>query len=547
MSDLKKIQKAYNAVHITEAEVPQKTAPAPKASAAAQQMASRVETDIKTAPAAQAQPKKKLKFDDIDAAIAGNWAAIEKPPGDLAQSNIGTWNGYKTLVLDLIRAYHSDPKENLLVYGDAGIGKSATVVHVAQQIASEEGKELANWGKSSMEKKVEMMETPGKYFGLWDIRVAGLEPSDVVGIPDISSAKQYLEVKQGPWIYSVSRPEASGFLFFDEINQGSPQVLKAFFEVVYDRTIGTTPMSNRICIVGAGNLGKTYGNDDIPPALTDRFTAGFLVVDHSAWLNWAESIQLDSLITGFVKSNPGDNFNFKPDRSKKSDKLPTPRSMEKLSHVLQKLYNEYAAAGEKGVNMPEPLMQAMARKAAHICGPDWSNRFMAYVQHVRTLTIKEILEHTKKGEFSSKSTSYIGAGKQHAIMQWFTNKLESVTDRIDANNPEQVLPQEDVDTLTAVAIISNDLAKQSPEWLATLWSTFKYIMPQAWIKIMEYLQHANYDPAVKQQFITKTIPEIRLNVTSPENITYNSEGQPQLKTAAAQQPAAPVATPAKKK
>jgi len=96
MSDLKKIQKAYNAVHITEAEVPQKTAPAPKASAAAQQMASRVETDIKTAPAAQAQPKKKLKFDDIDAAIAGNWAAIEKPPGDLAQSNIGTWNGYKT-------------------------------------------------------------------------------------------------------------------------------------------------------------------------------------------------------------------------------------------------------------------------------------------------------------------------------------------------------------------------------------------------------------------------------------------------------------------
>jgi hypothetical protein len=77
--------------------------------------------------------------------------------------------------------------------------------------------------------------------------------------------------------------------------------------------------------------------------------------------------------------------------------------------------------------------------------------------------------------------------------------------------------------------MSNDLAKQAPEWLATLWSTFKYVMPQAWVGIMEFLEHGEYDPAVKQQFKTKTIPEIRLNVTNPENITYNSQGQPELK------------------
>lgn len=519
MSDYKKLLSAYRNV-LVEA--------APKATPTAKAVASKVVTDLKTpvATPTPARTKKRLSFDNIDSAIAGKWAAIEKPPGDLGNTNIGTWNGYKTLILDLIRAYHSEPKENLLVYGDAGIGKSATVLQVCKQLAAEEGREFANWGKSSSEKKVDIMANPAKYFVLWDIRVAGLEPSDIIGIPDINSAKEYLEIKQGPWIYSVSRPEAAGLLFFDEINQGSPQVLKAFFEVVYDKTIGTTPMSDRISIVGAGNLGSIYGNQDIPPALTDRFTAGFLVVDANAWLHWAESVQLDPLITGFVKSNPGDNFNFKPIAGQKSAKLPTPRSMEQLSRVLQKLYNEYEQAGEQGINMPEPLMQAMARKAAHICGPDWGNEFMSYVEHIRTLTLKEILEHTKKGEFSSKSKAYIGAGKQHAIMQWFTDKLEGVAGRLKGG--AEATPQ-DVELLTSVAIISNDLASQAPEWLATLWSTFKYVMPQAWVGIMEFLENGDYDPAVKQQFKTKTISTIRLNVTDPANITYNSEGQPEIK------------------
>jgi len=560
MSDSNNILRAYKSVYLTEAPV---TKPTPEVTPAAKQMAKRVETDIKKAAAVQpARPGGRLSFDDIDATLAGNWSAIEKPPeGD---DNIGTWNGYKTLVIDLIRAYHANPKENLLVYGDAGIGKSATVLHVAEQVAREEGLEFASWNKASSEKKVDMMEHPEKYFSLVDIRTAGLEPSDVVGIPDISSAKEYLTVKQGPWIYYVSRPNARGFLFFDELNQGSPQVLKAFFEVVYDHSIGGTPMSNRMCIVAAGNLGKTWGNIPIPPALTDRFTAGFLIVDANEWLHWAEGGEayvppegasipegeekpshkgLDPLIIGFVKSNPSQNFNFKPVAGQISSKLPTPRSMARLSAILQKLYRDYKHAGENNVHMPEPLMQAMARKAAHICGPDWANEFMAYVQHIRTLTLKEILSHTKKGEFSSSSKSYIGAGKQHAIMHWFTDKLEKTATKLKAGN--EATP-EDVELLTAVAIISNDLAKQAPEWLATLWSTFKYVMPQAWIGIMEFLENGNYDPAIKQQFKTQTIPAIRLGVTSPENITYNSQGQPELKKPVAAAPAPVAAAPKRK-
>jgi len=564
MSDINKIHRAYKKIYLTEASPAAE--PAPAATAKSQQMAQKVETDIKKAASIQPErPNGRLKFDDFDAMVAGQWEGEAKPPG--SEDNIGTWNGYKTLVLDLMRAYHSNPKENLLVYGDAGIGKSATVLHVAKQMAAEEGLELARWNKPTPGKQA-MIDNPEKYFGLWDVRTAGLEPSDIYGIPDLDSAKEYLVTKQLGWVWSVSRPGARGFLFFDELNQGSPQVLKAFFEVIYDHAIGGTPMSSRICICAAGNLGRTWGNVPIPPALTDRFSAGFLIVDAKEWLHWAEggvayvppagssvpeeeseeNHSLDQLIIGFVKSDPEDNFSFRPVEGSPSSKLPTPRSMTRLSWTLQKLYKDYKHAGQEGIHMPESLMAAMGRKASHICGPDWANRFMAYVQHVRTLTIQEIIEHTKRGEFGTNKKypgyrEYIGAGKQHAILQWFTNKLEKTALKLKAGNAPT---PEDIETLVAVAIVSNDLAKQAPEWLGTLWSTFKYTMPQAWVAIMEFLENGNYDPAVKQQFIQKTVPQMRHTVTKPENISWVN-GQPTLPSAGEQPAAAPVAAAPKRK
>jgi len=63
---------------------------------------------------------------------------------------------------------------------------------------------------------------------------------------------------------------------------------------------------------------------------------------------------------------------------------------------------------------------------------------------------------------------------------------------------------------------------------------------------MEFLENGNYDPAIKQQFKTQTIPAIRLGVTSPENITYNSQGQPELKKPVAAAPAPVAAAPKRK-
>jgi hypothetical protein len=518
------MSKSYRKSYIAEA-APAKN---PAIKKGAEQLAKSIEKTLTTptpTPAAKVA-KKKLSYFDIKR--PGTWSAIQNPPGDEGY-NIGTWNGYKALTIDLIRAYYTEPKENLLVYGDAGIGKSATVLQVCKQVASEEGLEFANWGKSSSEKKMDMMTNPGKYFALVDVRTAGLEPSDIVGIPNINSAKEYLEVKQGPWIYYISRPETKGFLFFDEINQGSEQVLKAFFEVVYDRSASGTPLSDHLCIVAAGNLGGNYNNADIPPALTDRFTAGFLVIDAQDWLEWATKEGLDPLILGFVKSNPSVNFNVKLKGGQASDKLPTPRSMSQLSRSLQKIYRDYYHVESDGENTSfseEPMMQAMARKAAQVCGPTWGNEFMAFVEHMWKLSLEEVLGHAERGELGAKSKQYVGAGKSHAIMGWLTSKIEAVATKLKAG--EEATP-DDEKVLTAIAIISNHLAKSAPEWLATLWSTFKYEMPTLWAGILEYLENGNYDPAIKQEFKTSTLNKLRLSITDISNITYDSNGQPQLK------------------
>jgi hypothetical protein len=203
--------------------------------------------------------------------------------------------------------------------------------------------------------------------------------------------------------------------------------------------------------------------------------------------------------------------------------------MSQLSRSLQKIYRDYYHVESDGENTSfseEPMMQAMARKAAQVCGPTWGNEFMAFVEHMWKLSLEEVLGHAERGELGAKSKQYVGAGKSHAIMGWLTSKIEAVATKLKAG--EEATP-DDEKVLTAIAIISNHLAKSAPEWLATLWSTFKYEMPTLWAGILEYLENGNYDPAIKQEFKTSTLNKLRLSITDISNITYDSNGQPQLK------------------
>ena len=228
------------------------------------------------------------------------------------EQSLGTWT-YKALDTAIERAYVY--KKSLLIFGDPGIGKSSKVVQYGQRAAKEKGKEFINWRNAPQDRKDAVLaeilnerNAISKYFIIWDLRGIQLQPEDLQGIPDISDKSPFLKTKQPLWVWLFSLGEADGILFLDEMNQASEQMLNAMFEVTLDRSAGGTTFSNQMAIIAAGNLGEEFGNNPIPPALMDRFTAGTLVLDPDQWLDYAYSAGMDGRILTFVTSEPRKNL-----------------------------------------------------------------------------------------------------------------------------------------------------------------------------------------------------------------------------------------------
>jgi len=107
----------------------------------------------------------------------------------------------------------------VMLWGASGIGKSSVVHEVSQELGME----------------------------LIDLRVSLLEPVDLMGLPVI---------KDG--ITSWNRPqflpsEGKGVLFLDEINLGSREVLKALYQLLLDRQVGSYKLPDGWKIICAGN------------------------------------------------------------------------------------------------------------------------------------------------------------------------------------------------------------------------------------------------------------------------------------------------------
>lgn len=426
--------------------------------------------------------------------IGGPFEAIDQ----FEQTDLPTFN-YKSLALYINFAYNNigedGKKQPLLIYGDPGIGKSEVVTGTAARIAESRGRQFVNWNKASNALKLELIKNPSKYFALIDVRVNKLEPTDFVGIPDIASKVDYLETKQLKWLYFMSQPDADGILFLDEINQGSPQTLRSLFEVVNDRSAGGTSFSPNFSIIGAGNLGSEF-EEPIPPQLTNRFLAGVLIADPEGWLEWAEQSGIDKRIIAFVKSNPGENFYVKPKNP--DDPFPTPRQITKLSNQLKKLYAYYGQQARQGKEVGTSIYKAVGDIASGLCGVYWARKFLTFLKHIRAFDFKQIVKDTSKLSKESKD-------KLHALVVYVVGKLRFATSSM-IKSGQQVNPN-DVEILEGVAKISNALSK---EWTLILWNMIKRELPQPNFETaLKFYVKGEYDPATKQQFVQKTLPEMK--------------------------------------
>lgn len=221
----------------------------------------------------------------------------------------------------------------LFVWGAPGIGKSQIVRQTAAEIARALGLRFSDSPQD--------FQGSEETFTLIDLRPAYLEPSDLLGIPDLSRESRTTVWCVPEWLPRKGR----GIIFLDELNLAVPAVQHACYQLILDRRLGTYLLPPGWMVLAAGNREvDKAGVHPLPPPLANRFIHVELRNDLESWRRWARGEDGTSLslpsppsrrgireeILAFLSYRP--EFLCKLDGQTKA--FPTPRTWEMLSRLI---------------------------------------------------------------------------------------------------------------------------------------------------------------------------------------------------------------------
>ena len=437
-------------------------------------------------------------------------------------------------------------KRPILIYGDPGVSKSASIRQAAESIARQKGKEYVMWNEENVEGHKELFQNPEKYFVLIDVRAVGLEPTDITGLPfkgrvDIkafnSNPDQYisdnsqkfkmlsrkvLEPLRFKWIEYVCTPGADGILLFDELNQAHQQVQMALYQVFLDRYFGDSPMSKDYGIAAAGNLGTSHGSNELLPAFIARTDIFYYILDVEDWLQWAEQPgldgmpRIDDLVTAFVASNPTENFRAQMiEEANPVSGFPNPRNFEVLSKKLRHEKATFAQFVQRGEAAPDSFYGIIEAHAASTCGHFWASRFMNFVRYFYETQWSHIEERIK--ELSNMR------GMTAAQRKQFEQEQES-KGRKPLTKDVEFARFEKLKSIIQTYVTPERVASRNKNTIAILRNVIKYVLYEnnenATI-LINMLNKIKYKPEQVQQFgemIINNIPEAIRSKWSPEMI-----------------------------
>lgn len=192
---------------------------------------------------------------------------------ELGIRSVTTTSTLKNLILSCAKS-----KIPLLIHGKPGIGKSYTVRDVV---------------------------TNTMKINFLDMRFSQLPPEDISGLPVPIKVgdRQYATIRSLP---DFLPKEGKGCLFMDEINQASPAVLNALFQLILDRELlgGFYKLPDGWFIIAACNDFEFNKNvTEFEPPLNDRFLHVNFNPKSDEWLKWAKDHNISQLICDFISSN----------------------------------------------------------------------------------------------------------------------------------------------------------------------------------------------------------------------------------------------------
>jgi len=274
-----------------------------------------------------------------------------------------------------------ETKLALFIWGAPGIGKSSSVRDFAMDLAKKLGREYKEWSHLTKEEKEAIKKNPKKYFLLYDIRLSQYDPSDLRGLPALNG-QETVEWKIPEWVYIYSLKDIAGIIFFDEINLAPPSVQAGAYQIILDRCISDTKLSDNVLIISAGNRIQDMANVyDLPKPLQNRFIHCVLKIPTAEeWTEWAQEKGLDSRVITFLNARP--TFIFKMSEKSGDEAFPTPRSNEFWARLI--------------ADVPSNDLKTLEMLTATAVGTGVALEFVSFIKLQRQIDFKAILENPEK-------------------------------------------------------------------------------------------------------------------------------------------------------
>ena len=362
----------------------------------------------------------------------------------------------------------------LYIWGPPGIGKSVITMEVARATAARKHKFFIDWNRSSKELKRALwagelnanllvpMVPPkkdaggssdeaalkvsfaypngglalkrledkkpvrtGDCFIFADYRLSQRDPSDLNGIPGLGDS-EFVEWRPTLLFSVLSRPDAKGMLFFDEIPQALPIVQNAAYQLIQDRCCGEISFSDDIVVIAAGNRITDGGSQfQIPPALANRFTHVELMAPNiEMWVKWGIAHGIDDRILSFLQFKTSYLMDSMEEvRKTRAMAWCSPRSWERASDKIRGLRGNDKSA-----------VHLIYNKVAMAVGKDRATEFRAFIRTTISLNIKEILgnpESVSKLDISIKWALISAVADYYKADKKYLNDIIKLCDYLD--------------------------------------------------------------------------------------------------------------------
>jgi hypothetical protein len=274
---------------------------------------------------------------------------------------------------------HDKTKTPLFVYGAPGIGKSAIPRQIASVIAKTENRKFMEWNDMTPEDKADCNENPKDYFIFVDFRLGQCDTTDLRGIPNMTKTDT-LEYMPLAWVSALSKKDARGWIFFDELNLAPPVVAGQAYQIINDRVVSDIRLADDVFIFGAGNRASDKAHTfTMPFPLRDRFSELEVEVNSDEWCDWAWQNDVNPHLISFIKWKSKALYN---PMHESEDKGSTPRGVVRASKLIN----------ESNLPINSPTVTALVSCAL---GDAFSTEFHAYTEVISKLNLEALMKNPK--------------------------------------------------------------------------------------------------------------------------------------------------------